>query len=161
MDTKTIDARWTGWYLTADVLWESGPDDLLRPLGWAIPPYALSDLPPVTRFAARSATVGPVAPAVTPGPAPVAASRIAPSASLRARPRREHGRLTVGTVTCADRCIVSLKVSGGGHRAYRTSLPVQGTQRLTMPVRRGALSIRVVVDGKLVTTGRVRYGAKR
>jgi hypothetical protein len=78
-------------------------------------------------------------------------------ATLRARALRRNGRLIVGRVTCASRCAVALKVTGGGRRAVRRTFEVVGTQQLTVPLRRGRLSVRVTVDGKLAAAGRMRY----
>ena len=80
----------------------------------------------------------------------------APTASLRRTALRRKGRLVIGRVTCETRCAVRVEVTGGGRRAFQRSLSVRGTQSLTMPARRGRLSVRVTVDGKLLATGRVR-----
>ncbi len=48
---------------------------------------------------------------------------------------------------------MQLKVSGGKRRAFYRTLSVTGAKALTVPVRHGKLKVRVIVDGKLVTSG--------
>lgn len=87
-------------------------------------------------------------------PPPVAA----PTVTLRKRALRSKGKLSVGRITCAAAsCKVALKVSGGGKKAVTTTfLAKQGVTALTTPSRRGRLTVRVHVDGKLITTGKVK-----
>jgi hypothetical protein len=110
--------------------------------GWVsaqlAPPYPIGDLKP-SPVTTISAPLGPI---VTP----------APSASIRARALRGHGRMSVGRVTCRVRCAVRLTVSGGGKTVRRT-LTVTGTRALTIAPRRGRLHVKVVVDGKTLASG--------
>jgi hypothetical protein len=48
-----------------------------------------------------------------------------------------------------------VKVSGGGRKARTTTFTVAGRKAITTPVRRGKLTVRVHVDGKLAANGRV------
>jgi len=75
-----------------------------------------------------------------------------PTVTLRARALRGNGRISVGRVTCAAPCKVAVKVSGGGEKAYTTTFVANGTKAITAPVRRGKLTVRVHVDGKLLAS---------
>jgi hypothetical protein len=115
-----------------------------------------------------SAPLGPIccaAPqAAVPTPAPTTAPQAAPkapTASIRSKALRRRGRLVLGRVTCESRCSVRLKVSGGGCQAVQRTLTVFGTHKLTIPVRRGNLTVRVSVDGKTIATGRSTYRTGR
>lgn len=96
-------------------------------------------------------------------PVPIGATAIAPpvipapSVTLRERALRSKGRISVGRVTCAaPSCKVAVKVSGGGKKAYYTTFVAkQGVTAITAPVRRGKLTVRVHVDGKLLVSGKV------
>jgi hypothetical protein len=98
---------------------------------------------------------GPVVAAVSPPPPPVAVP--APTVKLRERAVRSKGRISVGRITCAAvTCKVAVKVSGGGRKAYNTTFVAKkGVTAITAPVRRGKLTVRVHVDGKLITSGKV------
>jgi hypothetical protein len=98
---------------------------------------------------ARSAAHGPVAGVPVMAPKP-------PTASIRARSLRRNGRLHVARVSYESGCSVRLKVTGGKRRAVYRTLRVTGVKSLTVPVRHGKLKVRVVVDGKLVTSGATR-----
>jgi hypothetical protein len=151
-----IEARWAGWYLFASQLVGSGNNHVAY-----IPedpgPYMLAH--PV---ASQSDPLGPVccAPAPTPSVVPLlpaVATKTPPSASIRARALRNKDRLTVGRVTCATRCRVEVRVSGGDRRALRRAFSVRGTKAVRVPVRRGRLTVRIVVDGELLASGRSTY----
>lgn len=77
------------------------------------------------------------------------------TAKLRERALRSQGKLTVGQISCVPSCKVSVKVSGGGKKAATKTFVVRGTQKITIPVRRGQLTVRVHVDGKLLANGKV------
>jgi hypothetical protein len=51
---------------------------------------------------------------------------------------------------------VELTVSGGGRRALHRTLTVPRTKVLSVPARRGRLTVRVVVGGKTVARGTTR-----
>lgn len=114
------------------------------------------DLPAETTLSSVSAPVGPLGiPSTVVPPAPTAA----PAVTLRAKALRRKGRIHVGRVTCAERCTVTVRVSGGGRKAYLTSFSARGSKAITAPARRGKLTVRVRVDGKLLANGKV--SAKR
>ena len=150
--TAVAAARWAGWYLFAQEKTALGdarcnfltscPVSVL-----AAPPFRAS--PQTGATFAVSAPLGPIA------AVPVVAPRVpqAPTASIRARALRSKGRLLVGRVSCEVRCSVQLKVSGGHRRAFYTTQNLTGAKALTAPVRHGKLQVRVIVDGKLVTSG--------
>jgi hypothetical protein len=151
-----IEARWAGWYLFASQLAGSGNNQVTY-----IPeepgPYMLGE--PVV---SQSDPLGPVccAPARTPSVVPLlppAATTKPPSASIRARALRHKGRLIVGRVTCATRCRVEVRVSGGDRRGVRHAFSARGTNAVRVPVRRGRLTVRIFVDGKLLASGRSTY----
>jgi len=100
-----------------------------------------------------SAPVGPITVAAPQGPVNVAA----PTVTLREKALRAKGKLSLGRITCAaEACKVSLKVSGGGKKAAVTTfLAKRGATAITTPVRRGKLTVRVHVDGKLLANGKV------
>ncbi len=75
-----------------------------------------------------------------------------PTASVRAQARRAKGALSIGRVTCPQRCTVDLTVSGGG-RTLRRSLSVTGLRALTIARRHGRLTITIAVDGKVLARG--------
>jgi hypothetical protein len=152
-----LEPRWAGWYLFAE---QNGPTSIpwcVSILGCAVsvalaaPPVHIGPQPGQT--AALSAPFGPVAAAPVPAPRETKA----PAASIRTRAVRRNGRLLVGRVSCETRRSVQLKVSGGGRRAVQRTLSVTGVKSLTIPVRRGKLKVRVVVDGKLLASGRTTY----
>jgi hypothetical protein len=81
----------------------------------------------------------------------------APVVKLRSRALRSKGRISVGRVTCQFRCKVAAKVSGGGKRAYTTTFVADSRGKaITAPARRGKLTVRVHVDGKLLANATVR-----
>jgi hypothetical protein len=86
---------------------------------------------------------------------PIVREPVPPTATLRSRALRRNHQLSLGRVTCPQRCTVKLTVSGGG-KAYRRTLSATGLTALTAPYRHGKLTVRVEVDGKLLATGKVR-----
>jgi hypothetical protein len=156
--TVVLEPRWVGWYLFArEIVW---PGDarcsfVPCPVSVIAKPVlpARADLAPGP-LVGLSAPLGPIA-----GPQPpwvlqgcVCLSPPAPKASIRARALRSKGRLHVGRVSCAARCSVQLKVSGGKRRAVYLRFTMTGAEALTVPVRHGKLNVRVRVNGKLVTS---------
>jgi hypothetical protein len=79
-----------------------------------------------------------------------------PVVTLRTRALRSKGRISVGRVTCEAPCKVAVNVSGGGKKAYRTTFVAHGTKAITVPARRGKLTVRVHVDGKLLASATIR-----
>jgi hypothetical protein len=163
--TVVLDPRWAGWYLFAQERHFAGNAFCHSAFGCsqfaalAAPPLRLELRTGAT--VARSAPLGPVtAPPPAAAPPPVIAAREvkAPSASIRARAVRRNGRVVVGRVHCETRCTVRLRVSGGNRRKLDRTFRVTGVKRLTAPMRRGKLTVKVTVDGKLVASGRTRYG---
>jgi hypothetical protein len=149
----TIEARWAGWYLIASerafsAFALSQPGLPVPPVQWALGAGSAH---------ARSAALGPVAAEAFAPPIGYAKVGQQPKATIRSKAVRRNGRLTIGSVTCESRCEVRVKVSGGGRKALTRTLSVQGTQKLTIPIRRGKLAVRVSVDGKLVAAKRTRY----
>jgi hypothetical protein len=59
--------------------------------------------------------------------------------------------LLVGNLTCALRCTVRLKVSGGGRTLVRT-FSARGRVSLTVPLWHGRLRVTVSADGKPIAT---------
>jgi hypothetical protein len=124
----------------------------------ALPPWSLRsvyDLQPARLRHSVSAPIGI-------GPAPVAPPSIAPppaapTVTLRERALRSKGRISVGRIACAAAsCKVAVKVSGGGKKAYtKTFTAKKGVTAIIVPARRGKLTVRVHVDGNLITTGKV------
>lgn len=149
----TIDARWAGWYLLAS----ERAFSMLALVQPALPAPPIPWAPGTGSAHARSAPLGPVALGEAKPPIGYVKVGQKPKATIRARALRSKGRLTVGSVTCETRCSVGLKVSGGGRKAITRTFSVQGTQKLTIPIRRGKLNVRVTADGKLVSSGRTRY----
>ena len=149
-DSVALDPRWEGYYLFAISSGASGTGG-----GSAIPPFAGGVYPVHPALGPPVGLVSaPVGPIVHPSP-PVAAPTVvkaAATASIRARALRAKGRLSVGRVTCPVKCTVKLMVSGGGKTLKRTTT-VTGTKALTIPRRRGALHVRVDVDGKRLASG--------
>ncbi|MDA0171749.1 hypothetical protein OJ998_21795 [Solirubrobacter taibaiensis] len=129
--------------------------------GWPIPVPALwglswsYDLPAPTALGSVSAPVGPLG---LPSPAVIVEPVVtAPVVKLRSRALRSKGRISVGRVTCQSRCKVAVKVSGGGERAYTTTFVADSRGKaITAPARRGKLTVRVHVDGKLLANATVR-----
>jgi hypothetical protein len=109
-----------------------------------------SDLPPAGGLVSVSGPVGPLG-----LPSKVVEPVSAPTVTLRTRALRSKGRLSIGRITCVQRCKVSLKVSGGRRKAKTSTFTVTGTRALRIAPRRGKLTVRVHVDGKLLTRGRV------
>lgn len=128
-----IDPRWSGRYLFAfDQRYARGT--AFPAIGYlsptAIPPT------PAGPTVARSAPLGPVT---------------GPALALRDHPLLQRdSRLLLGRVTCARGCRVTVRVSADG-ADFGASVPVRGTQRLTVP----ALDARL--DGQL--TIRIRVGS--
>jgi len=128
--------------------------------GWPVPipaPWGMSqafDLPAPSTLHVRSTPAGrlpvPERSGVTGRPPGD------PTVKLRARALRRAGRLLLGRVTCPATCRVAIRVSGGGRRSSTRSWTGSGVMAITAPVRRGRLSVRVRVDGKLLTSARVR-----
>jgi hypothetical protein len=90
------------------------------------------------------------------GPLGLPAAVASPSVKLRKRALHAKGRMSLGQVTCAQRCTVQVKVSGGGRKAKTTTFTLTGSRALRVATRHGRLAVRVRVDGKLAATGRVR-----
>jgi hypothetical protein len=138
------------------------------------PAGAAVTLPSRSATVSVSAAAGPIATTAQDAPA-IPAPRVpgggnpptttppkakAPKVTLRARALRSGKRLTVGSVTCATRCRVVLRV-GDGRRTLRRTLSVRGTTRLTIVNgsklrKKVRLRVTVTVDGKRLKTGRVR-----
>jgi hypothetical protein len=144
--------RWAGWsafvveyrYRVGTVFADGAVDP--RPTTWR--PGGAPTLNAATLLGTVCCVPPVQAPlAVTPAPS------TAPTATIRARAVRSHGRLLVGNVTCALRCAVRLTVSGGGRTVVRT-LGVQGKASLTVPLRHGKLKVSVLADGKPIASGR-------
>lgn len=140
--------RWAGWYLIA-VAWRvDGMSAFLAgQVPWPIPEPAYVPTLPTYAYSA------PV-PVCCTLPAPVADPDPAPVVELRTRAVRANGRLLLGRVDCTLRCRVGLIVSGGG-RTLTRSFTLEGRAALSIPRRRGRLSVRVKVDGKLQARGHV------
>lgn len=117
---------------------------------WVPSPFPLGPARPLT----RSPAVGPVTPVPSVVPEILQAEPTR-SATLRTRAHRAGGRLSVGRVSCTPSCHVTVKVSGGGRKAYTTTFVADGTKAIKVPVRRGKLTVRVRLDGKLLANGRV------
>jgi hypothetical protein len=145
------DPRWAGWYLFAQEYLSTGNAVCNAILGCSV--NAVLPAPAFPSALRRSATVERSAPL---GPIVGAPERTrishGPLASIRTRALRRNGRLLVGRVSC-ESCSVRLKVSGGKRRAHYETLRVTGVKSLIVPVRHGKLKVRVVVDGKLLTSG--------
>lgn len=133
-------------------------------IGWPLPTPALwsmgfsYDLEPVSAVRSISAPVGPLANPVTQQIGDTVTPIVpAPAVTLRERALRSKGRISVGRITCAAAaCKVALKVSGGGRKAYvATFAAKRGVTAITAPARRGKLTVRVHVDGKLLASGKV------
>ena len=141
-DSVVIDPQFAGYYLIAAEA--RGAARLF--------PSATPTFPPVPHMTAvfapgngvLSAPTGPIAAPAVKQP-PVLTAPVAPTASIRARALRSHGRLLVGRVNCPARCTVKLTVG----KVHRT-LSVVGVKALTVPVRHGKLKVSVVVDGKML-----------
>ncbi len=102
-------------------------------------------------------TSGPYGPVTAPSsPTPVVRAVAPPTVTLRGRALRGKGRISVGRVTCAAPCKVAVKVSGGGKKAYTTTFVANGTKAITAPARRGRLTVRVHVDGKLLASATLK-----
>ncbi len=149
----TLDQRFAGWYLFA-THYRWWTDDSLAVDYAARFPKEFAAAGAIDGLSATSPAAGPVCcvPAAPTISAPVRPA--APTAEIRSRARRSKSRLVVGAVTCAQRCVVGLSVRGG-HRATirRSFTAAPGQTSLTVPLRRGRLSVRVAVDGKLVAAG--------
>ncbi len=152
-----LERRWAGWYLFVnDMRWGGRPfESTVAGTIWTLP-RNFEWTPGIRPTSVGSAPYGPVC-CVTPAAArqpvvePPAASR--PLVTIRARAVRRAGRLVVGRAACATRCTLQLTVVGGGRKAIRRTLRVTGARDLVVPARRGRLSVRVVVDGKLIASG--------
>jgi hypothetical protein len=145
-----LSERWAGWYLHVAEA-RHGRDTVFALPGLTYP-HRISPFPS-RGVEAHSAPVQiPAAP-----PAPIAAvvTPKPPTVTLRSRALRTKGRISVGRVTCAVPCRVTVKVSGGGKKAYTTTFVATGLKAITAPVRRGKLTVRVTVDGNLVKSGRM------
>jgi hypothetical protein len=138
------ESRWS-----VDVRGRGIPGIAASPL-WAM--QTAFNLRPASSRRAVSAPVGPIVvrvPAVNQPP-------VAPTVTLRARALRSKGKLRVGRITCATSCTVSVKVSGGGKKASTTTFVAKpGVTAITTAVRRGKLTVRVHVDGKLLANAKV------
>lgn len=142
--------RWGGWYLFA-VSSRSDGDRFGRPIPGVIYwPFPSRRSLPLDQTDAVSSPAQVCC--TLPAPPAEAAD---PVVTLRKRAVRTERRLDLGRVRCAAECTVTVKVSGGGKRAYTTTFTVEGTRAITAPARRGTLRVRVHVDGKLTATGRV------
>jgi len=163
--TVALDPRWAGWYLFAQERHYAGSAVCHSAFGCAahallVPAPFRGELRTGATLA-RSSALGPVTappPAAAPPPVVTARKVKAPSASIRARAVRRNGRLVVGRVRCETRCTVRLRVSGGNRRKVDRTFVMTGVKRLTVPVRRGKLAVKVTVDGKPLASGRTRYG---
>jgi hypothetical protein len=133
-----LDVAWAGSYLFAYSTRSSATTLPLAQL--AAPPFKATLTLGATQV--LSAALGPVL--------------AAPSASIRAHALRRNGRLSVARVTCPVRCKVSLTVSSAGRKALHRSLTVTGMKALTIPRRHGKLTVRVVIDGQAVASGKSR-----
>jgi hypothetical protein len=160
LDGIQLEPRWVGWRLLVGE-WRQAGGNPVPAIGWAPPvPMTLERLqggqpaPYGTATGTRarlSAMSAPVA--GNPG----AAAPADPTVKLRARALRAKGRMTVGRMTCALSCKVAVKVSGGGRKARTTTfLARSGSTAITVPARRGKLTVRVRVDGKLLANGKVK-----
>jgi hypothetical protein len=151
--TAKLESRWTGWYVFAISNVSSGHHGAPIVTEYGYPSYPN----PIARLVlagnqALSAAFGPIAAASGPQPT---APRPQPAASVRSRALRAEGRLLVGRVSCPERCVVKLTVSGGG-KTIRRTLNVIGTKALTVPRRHGRLKVTINVNGKRLASGTSR-----
>jgi hypothetical protein len=153
----TLEARFAGWYLIVRAQYHS--NFFVEVQGWPVPPYPVwggLDTTSAGRYSVYSTPVQ-VRPAPVGLPAPVQdqVSEVVkpkpPTASLRTTALRRNGRLQLGRVTCEVRCTVRLTVAGSTR-----SFKVLGTRTLTASLRKRPMTVRVVVDGRLIVSKRVR-----
>lgn len=163
LDGFKLQPRWAGRHLLAGE-WRGSGGFLAPAVGWLLPvPMTLERLrggqptPYGTALGTRgrlSELTGPVA--ADPKLENAQPAPNAPTVTLRSRALRSKGGISVGRITCAQTCKVAVKVSGGGKKAYTATLTAKpGVTVITAPVRRGKLTVRVHVDGKLIASGKV------
>lgn len=168
---KLLPASWTGGWVsgvsTSAILACPSPSRtdcevlpagavLAKHRGWflyAVEVRGSKDVPPAPVSATRPERSALVAVSAPVGP--VAAAPPRSDVTLRARASRAAGRVTVGRVTCAQRCRVELAVG-----SVRRTFSVRGTERLSVAgsrlPRTGRVKTTVTVDGLRLVARTVR-----
>jgi hypothetical protein len=168
-------ARYEGWYVRiVDRRAEKNP--IVTLIGYT-QPEGIGAAQPAAPLSVASEMSGPIGPATgapesdcsaqslpwprtattLPSPVPRPTAKAKSTATLEATITARHGRATIGSVTCPDRCTVDVRVvHGRRHVTRRQRMSSAGRRSITLSardlhhLRPGRLTVRILIDGHLV-----------